>query len=239
MLFHTEGIVLQSIRFSDTSIIVKIFTQKLGLQSYLVRGIYNKKAHLKMNYFQAFRLLDLVTYQKENAQLNSIKEVKPIDAQNGIYSNIYKTSICLFLAEVLQKTLRETSTDEELYSFLKLQIMMLEQQEPMDMNFHLHFMLHLSALLGFEPHNNYSTENCIFSLRDGHFVPLHPQHTDVNFYGNNSLSEVFHSFLNTRDFSCSNQTRKELMQFMIRYYQVHSPNFTTVKSVEVLHELFL
>lgn len=238
MLYHTEGIVLQSLRFSDTSIIVKIFTQKLGLQSYLVKGVSGKKSSMKMNYFQPLRLLDLVTYQKENVQLNSIKEVKPIHPQHGIYSDIFKTSISLFLAEVLQKTLRETLSDDELFYFLKSQLITLDEQMPLNMNFHLQFMYHLSCFLGFEPQHNYSEENCIFSLRDGCFVPLYIQNRDVNFYGSVQLSKHFHEFLASADYACANQTRKELLNLLMRYFQIHFPNFTSIKSYEVLQDLF-
>ncbi len=238
MLFHTEGLVLQTIKYGDTSIIAKVFTQKSGIQSYLVRGIGGKKSSFKMNYFQPLRLLEIVAYQKENYQLNSIKEVKPIAAQNGIYNDIYKTSICLFLAEVLQKTLKETETDTELYSFLKEKIAQLDEMHPLNMNFHLCFLWELSSYLGFEPQNNYSLDNKIFSFRDGCFIPHHPGTQDVNFFVSDMKSAQLSEMLADRAFECNNNDRKELLEIGIRYYQIHSPSFTSIRSLEILKELF-
>lgn len=238
MLFQTEGLVLQTIKFGDTSVIAKVFTQKLGLQSYVIRGVGSKKSSFKMNYFQPLRLLEIVAYQKENNQLSAMKEVKPIAAQNGIYNDIYKTSICLFLAEVLQKVLKETEIDTELYTFLKNKVTQLDEMNPLNMNFHLYFLWELSSYLGFEPQNNYSLENTVFSFRDGCFIPQYSGTQDVSFYASGTKGAQLSQLLADRNIECNNYQRKELLEMGIRYFQIHSPSFTTVRSLEILKELF-
>ena len=43
MYSQTKGIVLSSVKYSESSIICKVYTAKLGLQSYIVNGVRKRK----------------------------------------------------------------------------------------------------------------------------------------------------------------------------------------------------
>ena len=106
MLHKTKGIVLHFIRYSDTSIIAKIYTEAFGLQSYIVNGVRSKSAKNKIALFQPLTLLDLVVYHKENSTLQRISEMRCAEPYQSIPFKVHKSSIALFTAEILQKTLK-------------------------------------------------------------------------------------------------------------------------------------
>ena len=59
-LAKTNGIVLHQIKYGDSSIIVRIYTEEFGMQSYLIRGVKSKKSKIKSNLFQVGNILDMV-----------------------------------------------------------------------------------------------------------------------------------------------------------------------------------
>ena len=127
MYSKTKGIVLNSIKYGESSIICKIYTAKLGLQSYLVNGVRKKKGGGA--YYQALNILDLTVLHKNNRQLQRIKEVKANYAYKNIPFNVLKSSVALFLAEVLNKCLKEEEENQSLYCFLENSLIEFDQDE--------------------------------------------------------------------------------------------------------------
>src|SRR4051812_34859696 len=145
MLFKTGGIVLNYIKYKETSIICKIYTEAFGLQSYIINGIRNNKAKNKIALFQTLTLLDLVVYNRPNSSLNRISEIKCHYPFKSIPFDLRKTTIALFLSEILNKTLKEQAENEDLFSFLKNSIKFLDKADENFENFHLQFLIKLSG----------------------------------------------------------------------------------------------
>ncbi|MBS1655487.1 MAG: recombination protein O N-terminal domain-containing protein, partial [Bacteroidetes bacterium] len=63
-LHKTKGIVLRTVKYGETSVIVTIYTELFGIQSYLVNGVRvsSKKGSGKANLFQPSAILDMVVY---------------------------------------------------------------------------------------------------------------------------------------------------------------------------------
>ena len=110
MITKTKGIVLNYIKYGDTSIICKIYTKSFGVQSYIINGIRNSKSK-NIGLYQPLNILDLVVYNKKNSGLNRIKESKLDHPYNSLHLHIKKVSICFFLSEFLSKILQ---TEEDL-----------------------------------------------------------------------------------------------------------------------------
>ncbi|RYD89889.1 MAG: DNA repair protein RecO, partial [Sphingobacteriales bacterium] len=151
MLVKTRGIVLNYIRFRETSIIARIYTEELGLQSYIINGLRNKGTATRIALFQPFTLLSLVAYDTRKGSINRLSEYRCEHHFHKIPYDIRKSSIIIFLSEILSRSVREEEPNPMLYTFLHDAILGFDEMEDGFENFHLFFLLQLSWYLGFGP----------------------------------------------------------------------------------------
>lgn len=223
MQVKTKAIVLKYIKYTDTSIIAYLFTKELGRQTYIIRGVRGKKSKIKINLFQALSVLDIDAVQKQKRNIQSLKEAKPSFVLNDIYTDIYKSSIAFFIAEIIFKTIKDEEYDEDLYNFIEDFIFELERAKEFS-NFHLIFLIRLTSYLGFLP----NTDEIKYGL-DNEF-PF-------------DYVKIFDSILSTPTYNVflpliTKQNRSELLRVILNYYALHLPNFTEIKSLKILKEVF-
>jgi DNA repair protein RecO (recombination protein O) len=221
MLHKTRGIVFRFTKYGETSIIVTIFTELFGLQSYIVNGVRSKSGKNKIAFFQPLTLLDLVVYHREHANISRIKEVKCLYPYQSIPTNIKKSTLAMFLVEVVNRTIKEESHAQALCEFLVQSFIRLDQMEEKTENFHLLFLLKLSRYLGFGAHH----VNDIVSTR---FT------TDEN-------EKIISALLNSgyTDFILmSNHQRREILDLILKFYADHIENLGEIKSIQILREIF-
>jgi DNA repair protein RecO (recombination protein O) len=220
MLHKTRGVVFRFTRYGETSIIVNVFTEHFGLQSYIVNGVRSKTGKGKIALYQPLTLLDLVVYHKENASILRLKEVKCLYPYRTLSTDVYKSSIALFINEVVNKAIKEESHAADLCQFLMESLMELDAMTSGAENFHLIFMLQLSRHLGFGPQRTSEIlgvwmmeeedEKMLTRLIDaGYQTPL----------------------------KMTNAQRRSILDALIRFYNLHIETFGEVKSVEVLREV--
>ena len=158
MLQKTKGIVLSHIRYRETSIIVRIYTEALGMQSYIVNGVRSsgnaRAGGSRMGLYQPLTLLDLVVYYQEKSNLQRVKEIRCSEPFMHLPMDFQKTGIALFLTEMLSKSLKGEESNPALFQFLHSSIRVLDTQEEGAQNFHLQFLLKLSRYLGFATLNS-------------------------------------------------------------------------------------
>jgi DNA repair protein RecO (recombination protein O) len=225
MIHKTKGIVFRFTRYGETSIIVNIFTERFGLQSYIVNGVRSKTAKSRMALFQPLTLLDLVVYHKENAGILRIKEMKCHYPFRAIPTDMRRESVAMFLIEVLNKAVKEQSHPEELYRFMEHCLMELDSIETGIENFHLFFLINLSRHLGFGPQMS-------GEILGGRLIPIEDE---------TILQQIILSgsrFKNDEVPRVTNAQRRELLEILIRFYQAHIDHFGEVKSLAVLKEVF-
>jgi len=239
MLHKTRGIVFHQIKYSESSVIVKIYTEKLGIQSYLVKGIRKKNPTIKPGYFQALTLLDLVVNKKEKKDLQFIKEIRLAYPFNTIHQNIVKSAVALFLNEILYKSIREEEANQKLFDFLYNTIKILDITDESLSLFHLIFMLQLSKYLGFFPKENYSEKDKFFNLQDGEFQPIPAtEHIFLNEKQSRYLNILLsQNFENHSEITIQKNIRDELTIEILKYYQLHISGFSNLKSLPVLSEV--
>src|SRR5688572_12563505 len=150
MLHKTKGVVFRFTRYGESSIIVNIFTAQFGLQGYIVKGVRSKSARGKIALYQPLSLLDLVVYHRENANLMHIREAKCLHLYQHISTDMRKTTIALFISEILNRGVKDQSHAGELCDFLISSLIELDQSDRVE-NFHLVFLVQLSRWLGFQP----------------------------------------------------------------------------------------
>lgn len=229
MIHKTRGIVLGFIKYRETSIIARIYTEAFGMQSYIVNSVRTgqKKSKSKISFFQPLTLLELVVYHKKNSGLNRISDIKCTDLYTTLPYDFKKSAIALFVAEVLNKSLREEESNTSLFDFLYSSLQMFDHMAVGYENFHLQLMLKLSRYLGFAPQ---SAEAFFDHLHDmtGKADISTAELNLVNHWLNQPYTEVMKS---------KQETRRMLLSDIIKLYQWHVEGFGELKSLSVLREV--
>jgi DNA repair protein RecO (recombination protein O) len=237
MLVKTKGIVLHSLKYSDSSSIVKIYTRELGLQSYMIKGMYSKKSKTQHAFFQPLSLLELEVSSHAGKNLQSVRECSFAFQYQSIPFQVIKTSMAMFINEIIYKCVQDNEPQPIQFDFIMEKLISLDQQTIPDPDFHLKFLLDWAKELGFMPQDNYTEFHPYFSLRDGMFVSL-SEANDPHFYLSQEESKLMFQLMQHKAYKFSNDQRKQLLEVFIRYYQIHVPGFTTVYSGSVWSEVF-
>ena len=237
-IISTKAIVIGTIKFSDTSLIVKLYTEKVGLVSFLLKGILkSKKGKLRTAYFQPLNQLSVIFSHQEKRNLQLLKEAQVIHVYETIYTSIVKQSIVLFLSEILTSAIQEEENNTLLYEYLEHSLIWLDSHDQIS-NFHLLFLLNLTKFLGFYPDVSQSDKNG-FHLSEGFFTD-HLQIKEV-IKGNeiNQLKKLLGiHFDNVEYINYSKTERQRLLQILIRYFELHLGGFRVPKSLAVLETVF-
>ena len=220
MLHKTRGIVFRFTKYGETSIIVNIFTELFGIQSYIVNGVRSKSARNKIALYQPMTLLDLVVYYRENANIKRIKEIKCIHPYQTITSDVRKSAIAMFINEVLNKTVKEENHAYELCEFIIQSFIFLDTQTEGAENFHLIFLLKLSRFLGFGP--QFVNEVLGARVTDEAIEKI--------------LAELLQGDYSSRVAITISQ-RREILDLLVKFYSDHIETIGELKSTQVLKEV--
>ncbi len=220
MLHKTRGIVFRFTKYGETSIIVTIFTELFGLQTYIVNGVRSKSPKSKIALYQPLTLLDLVVYHRENANILRIKEVRCAHHYVSLSTDIKKSTQAMFLNEMINKSVKEQSHAVDICSFLFDSFEVLDRLPGNCENFHLIFLIKLSRFLGFGPHNSH--ELLTGRLLDVKDEALLQQLLEVDY---------------SRVICMTNLQRRNILDLLLHFYASHIENLGEVRSVQVLREV--
>ncbi|NVK53363.1 MAG: DNA repair protein RecO [Flavobacteriaceae bacterium] len=234
----TKAIVFNSLKYGDTSLIVRCFTLKEGLKSYMVKGVLSsKKRSIKAAYFQPLTQLQIEANHNNKGKLNSFKEVRVIHLYKEIHTSIFKQTIVLFLAEVLSESVKEEEANPQLFSYLETAFSWLDTHSK-TANFHLLFLLNLTRYLGFYPDTSNASNSC-FNLIDGNFTE-HISRKESIFGKELTLFKTLLgiNFDKIESIKFSKSERQQLLQILIKYFELHLEGFRRPKSLEILQTVF-
>jgi DNA repair protein RecO (recombination protein O) len=243
MIHSTKGIVLRTVKYGDTSLIVTIYTELFGIQSYLVNGVRvsTKKGPGKANLFQPAAILDLVVYHHELKNLQRIKEFKWGTIYQHLFFDVVKNSVALFMVELLQKTLKQPEANPDLFHFIEDAFMHLDAaDEHVTGNFALFFALHLTSFYGFRFSDDYTEATPFLDLQEGEFVHDHPIHP---YFLQGQYSFITSQLLKVmqphelKEVRLNQETRRILLQAYQTFYALHVPDFGLMKTLPVLQEV--
>lgn len=238
MLVSTKAIVISKLKYRDNDLIIKCYTENFGVQSYLLRGVLkSKKGKLKTAYFQLFTQLDIIVSYKENRSLQSLTEVKPSAFYQSIYSNVAKSAIVMFLAEVLSGILKEEEKNQSLYTYLETTLLWLDTNDEIS-NFHLLFLLNLSRYLGFYPELA-NTNLDYFNLEDGKFQN---QKTNLYCISGEKLTQFKQllgiNFDALNSVNINSKKRQDILNMILLYFELHLGSLKKPRSLQVLNQVF-
>jgi DNA repair protein RecO (recombination protein O) len=221
MLHKTRGIVFRFTKYGETSIIVTIFTELFGLQSYIVNGVRSKAAKNKIALYQPLTLLSLVAYHRENANIERIKEINCFHPYQTLNADVKKSTMAMFITELVNKTVKDESHTHDMFEFLSGALMAIDSLQSEYENAHLVFMIKLSRYLGFGV--QYANEVIAGKFTD--------EETE------NALKELVKTDFD-QPVSLTNLQRRNVLDLLLRFYADHIENLGEMKSVQVLRDVF-
>jgi len=236
----TKGIIIKSVKYGETSLIVTAYTELFGVQSYLINGVRtsSKKGPGKANLFQPSAILELLAYHNDLKHLQRLKEFRWAHLYKNIFFSVLQNSVALFMVELLQKCLKQPEPNTDLFYFIEDSFLHLDQAEgPVIANFPLFFSLHLAGLLGLRIWDDHSEQRSILDLREGVFVSEPPGHRDI-------LEEPYSSITSQllrvrqpeelREFTLNQETRRTLLFAYQAFYTLHISDFGMMRTLPVL-----
>ncbi len=238
MLIHTKAIIISALKYGEADLIVKAYTLSDGLCTYMLKGVLkSKKGKFKASMFQSLTQLDIVANHRGGGKLEYLREAKVTGNYQTLHTHPVKQAMVMFLAEMLRNSIHEEESNEPLFHYLEYSFQVLDASDKFA-NFHLLFLLNLTRYLGFQPDLGIN-DLPIFNLLDGVF-----QEYSTNDYcieGKNV--DLLRSLLGT-DFDAfqhikmNQASRKDFLNMLLLYYELHIEGFRKPKSLSVLNEIF-
>jgi DNA repair protein RecO (recombination protein O) len=240
MLQKTQGIVLHAVKYSDNSSIVSIYTRDFGRLACVFHQKKGRNSVGKSAFVQPLTLVEMDVYHIPKKSVQHIKDLRVTHPYRHIPFNAPKNAVAIFISEILYKTLRQSEADAHLFDFIENSLQILDNQENNFVNFHLVFLTKLTRFLGFEPSCRYESNDAFFDLLNGIFICQKPQHQH---FIEGAKADIFNQLLNCNfetmnEIPLTQHTRNTLTESILEFYKIHAPEFTNIKSFDVLQTLF-
>jgi DNA repair protein RecO (recombination protein O) len=238
--YKARGVVLNCVKYGDKAVIVQLLTDCLGRQSYIVQGIGSGKGRgSKLALLQPMFALEYEGLVSDKSDLHRMKDVQSGILLQTMPYDIRKSTIALFMAEVLYRLIAESETNKQLFEFIWGSVEALDAMEEGVANFHLWFLANISRFLGFSPGNEYVDES-YFDMREGLYTPLRPSHDKFlnTEYARllNDLIECDVEYLG--EIGLNRNQRVDMLSGLVDYYTVHLDSIRRVQSIQILQEVF-
>ncbi|MGV0755769.1 DNA repair protein RecO [Empedobacter brevis] len=236
-ILETKAVVLSSLKYGETSLIIRCYTQDFGLKSFIAKGVFSKKKRNTSLYFPLTEL-ELSFQPKANEQqLVFLRSAQTSYYYETLHFHPIKSAIVFFLAEILNLVLKEETDNSDLYFYIEHSLKEFDQKKEDFADFHLIFLIQLSHFLGFYP--NLEMDGSLFDLENGFFTN---SNSSINMLKADETA-LFKKLLEINFTENSKNTfnqpqRSLLLEILVKYYQIHTNNFKKPKSLQVLHELF-
>lgn len=237
MVVSTKAIVISKIKYNDSDLIVKCYTASLGIKSYLIKNaLKSKKVKIRPAYFQLLSLLEIEADHKDSRSLHYFKEVRLYKPYDSLHTNVFKSTVLLFLSEILSMILNEEEANLSLFEYIETTLLWFDTIENIS-TFHHQFLMGLTKFLGFNP-DIQNSELPYFNLQEGKFQ-AHPQQyciTDKNL-------GLLKPFLGTKfdtnlTIELSSRQKQELLNMILVYFKLHLQGFRTPKSLTILSQVY-
>ncbi len=220
MLHKTRGIVFRFTKYGETSIIVTVFTELFGLQSYIVNGVRSKTAKNKIALYQPLTLINLVAYHRAHANLERIKEISCYYPYQSLTVDVKKSTMAMFLNELINKTIKDESHASEIFDFLAHAFISIDSLAIGFENAHLIFMIKLSRYLGFGP--QFANEVIGGRITDDKTEMILQKLLQADFQDTIAISNI---------------QRRTILELLLRFYSDHIETLGEIRSVQVLKEV--
>jgi DNA repair protein RecO (recombination protein O) len=232
---NTKAFILSYLKYGDSSLIVRCYTEEYGFKSFILKNSFSKKQK-KSHFLLLLNEVDITFYPKKNNSLELIKDIYQGYVFKDIHTNIIKSSIITFIGEILNQTLKNEETqDISLYNFIKNNLICLDSKETHFADFHLYFLLKFSKYIGFYPLNS-NSEFPYFSLKEGTFSL---KTDNLSREGNAELWNLLFIYDFNLAVNCfTSSQRTQMLDEILTYYEMHLTNFKKPVSLDILRLIF-
>lgn len=237
--YKGRGVVLHTLKYGDSSMVVYLLTDTGGRRSYMVQGVRSRGKNSKLALFQPMFPVEFEGLESPRHQMHRFKEVRSGFLLQSVPFDVRKSTMALFMAEVLYRLVRESEPNQALFDFVWNSVGALDSLEEGVANFHLWFLANLSRFLGFCPGNDY-TPGDWFDVREGLYTKTQPSHVS---FMNRECACVLRDMM-ACDVRCLaeiglNRTQRvEFLDAVLVYYGYHLDAVSAVQSVRILREVF-
>lgn len=235
----SRGIILNSTNYGDSSLVVKIYTEQEGMGSFIVGGVRTRKGRFSSSLFQPLTLVEVLASGKPGQSMKRITEIQLSPPFSGIPHHMTKSTIALFLSEVIYRSVKEEEVNPGLFHFLHNSIQILDLNQHNCARFHLFFMIQFSRYLGFFPNGEYVKGESYFDLREGLFKTDCPVHADFLDTKQTTILYEFmnRSFDNFHELELGKASSNMLLHSLVTYFELHQTHGSQIRSHKILEEI--
>lgn len=239
MLTRTKAILLHHVRYSDNSLIAHFYTQEYGRLAVMVKGISSRRGSARFNYFQPLNIFNIEIYYYDNREIHNLKEMNLAYVPGNISSDINRTTVAMFISEILNNIIREEDVNRQLFDFVESSVITLDGMVAGISNFHLWFLVALTDYAGIGPSHTPMTD-CWFDMLTGQFTSQQPMHPDcLDPDGASVLNRLLQMPAeDIESLKLSGDERTELLTRLLKYYSLHLPGIREIRSLQVLKDIF-
>jgi len=236
---QSKAIVLHSIKYGETSLIVNCFLYDIGVKSFVVKGVFNSKnKKFSKSYFLPLSIISINYSLKKNKDLGYIIDAKPTKIFTSLHIDLFKSSVIVFISELLNSVLKESpGSNKKLFKYLEYSLIWFDKSTQ-EVNFHLKVLVDLTKFIGFYP-NIKEESHKFFDLGLGTSAQLKP----IENYIEDPELKIFKNLLGTNfedlhNMNIDNLLRAKMLGLMIDYYSLHLQMFKSPKSTNIFNEVF-
>ena len=234
MHIRSRAIVLNKTKYSESSVIVKVFTREAGVQSFILKGAFSKNNRGKLALLENLTIVDL-SFDDHREGIKYLSDITLHHPYSLIPFDMVRRTLFIFYNEILYKTLTDYSTDAELFDFVENALLELDEEDTRLADIHLRFLVDFSKILGFFPKDNYSAQNCHFFIEDSSFVHDYFDYPD---YLSQDASSYLADLMHEKATELPPKiVRNELLYGLIRYFERHNEQIHRIESVQILSAL--
>jgi DNA repair protein RecO (recombination protein O) len=243
MLFQCKAIVLRTLKFNETSLIVNLYTQNFGKQVYMLKGVRkpNKSGISKGNIFVPGHQLNIVAQHQSNKQFQILKEYTPDFYNTHFIFDIKRQTVALFIIEVLDKCVTEPEANEDLYFFIEHLLLQIQEANDNTLSYlPIYFIIHLSRLLGFQIQNTNTEMDTFLNLSEGIFEPVRLNNLAFADAAVSQLIKILNNAAipDLQHLQHGAIIKKDALQNAIQFLKIHLPQLGTLKTPDVIQSIF-
>ena len=235
MLHNFRIIVLHTIKYKESGIVVQGYSDRNGRESFFLKR--GKRSSI-LSQLHPLSIIEATPSTFSFGNMTTIKEFVLPSRLESIRSNIFKSSIAIFISELISKTIREEEYNADMFFFLNKAITELEVIGDGLSNFHLYFTVMLCKYLGYLPEIKNIPDGYLFDIPSATFTSAAGE---LSFNSKNSailalLAQTTYDKIAV--FKMSGEGRGEFIRDMLRYLSFHTGHGIEIESLDVLHEVF-
>jgi len=239
MTTKTEAIVLNKVKYSDNAFIINLYSATIGKFAAIIHINRSSKNGIKSAMFSPLNIIETEVKIKDSRSIQSVLNCNNLLNPYNISNNVAKTSIALFITEILLKTIKEEEPNQKLFDFIKKTVLTLNYSANINYDFHLFFLRDFAKISGFGMTCNCCKDTPFFNLKEGMFLPMftcveESLTTDESL----NIEKLLMSEYNESVKHFNYETRTNLIERLLQYYKLHIHEFGNLNSIKILQEVF-